>query len=115
VAEAILARYQSWEDLYSGFSQFRGCDDGGPAEVFSDAVVHLLATEWSSLSELASLAGRDEAFQEFILRHIDGTTDDTELQRVSVLAGSDCPSQFASLCRNIELAANHAVREQHVP
>jgi len=44
---------KSWTSIYSGFKRYGKCDDGGIAEGFTDAVVHLLASKWSSLSKVA--------------------------------------------------------------
>ena len=116
VEEAILAEYASWSSLYAGVKRFAGCDDGGPAENFSDAVVHLLATQWSSLSEVARLVEKDDTFRVFLLAHINFTTDVEELRKVGVLANSKCPPEFATLCASIALSARQALSEaEHVP
>jgi proteic killer suppression protein len=54
-AENAVDTMKSWSSIYSGFKKYKSCDDGGVAEGFTEAVVHLLASDW--FFESGSAAG----------------------------------------------------------
>src|SRR5262245_3332734 len=68
--EELAASGQSWGQLHDMFARFAARDDGATAEGFSESVTVLLAERWDQLSQLASIAARDPAFETFVVRHI---------------------------------------------
>lgn len=110
-AEAYTDKITSWQALYSGYLQFRHCDDGSIAEGFQDRTVRLLASSWESLPEGAELMRQNQAFRTFVIRHIGATADTDELRAVSALAQGQCPEGQAELCRDIASASASAAAE----
>ncbi len=101
----------TWPDAYVAYARYGKCDDGAIAEGFSDRIVHLFASHWSTLSEFKTLAARHAGFERFALRHIDSTADDEELEQMALNARAHCPSEERSLCKSLENAAMEATME----
>ena len=104
-AEDIAARLPDWKQIYGAFERFAHCDDGAIAEGFTESVVHLLATHWETLPQVASFENKNAAFRNFVLRHINDTADTSELKRVARLARTQCPRGHGMLCSAIFQAA----------
>lgn len=102
---------KSWTSIYSGFKRFWNCDDGGIAEGFTEAVVHLLASKWSSLPTVSVLIKKDPKFYKFFLRHIDASADTDELKKIYSLAQSECPINLQKLCLAIQSKTQQAIGE----
>jgi len=104
-AENIAARLPDWKQIYGAFERFAHCDDGAIAEGFTESVVHLLATHWETLPQVASYERKNAAFRNFVLRHINDTADTSELKRIARLASTQCPRGHDVLCSAISQAA----------
>ena len=111
--QSAIHEFQDWQDLFNSYSKFKGCDDGAIAEGWSDAVVHLLATQWDKLGELQVLSSTHSDFEAFVLKHIDATTDADELDAVGTAAASRCPASAGALCNKIEKQVESAKVEMN--
>jgi hypothetical protein len=110
-AENAVDTMKSWSSIYSGFKRYKSCDDGGVAEGFTDAVVHLLTSDWSSLKDAEQLSARSSSFRSFLLRHIDASADTEDLKAIVNFSKSKCPANLKSFCTSIHRAAERAVTE----
>lgn len=81
-ADSLLGATHNWHGLHRAFAELRESDDGEIAEGISDFVVRRLATHWGSLPELATIVRADTAFESWIVRHIDATTDEHDLASI---------------------------------
>lgn len=104
-AEDSVSRLPDWKQIYRAFKRFAHCDDGAIAEGFTESVVHLLATQWETLPQVASLESKNGEFLNFVLRHIDGSADTSELKRIAHLARTQCPTGHSLMCSAIFQAA----------
>ncbi len=104
-AEQSSATLDSWQSIYAAHKRFGHCDDGAIAQGFTESVVHLLATRWSSLAEAQRLFAKDPSFQQFVVRHIDASADSAELGQIAALAKQQCPVSDRLLCNQILKAA----------
>ena len=86
-------------------------DDGMFAEGYSELVVRTLATEWSQFGQFGRLAAADTKFKAFVLRHIDATTNETDLRKIESQAKRACPAGQVPLCRQVARAARNAIKE----
>jgi hypothetical protein len=111
-AGSIPPYIESWEMLKQAYSSYKHCDDGYIAEGYSDTVVQILAKNWASVGTLNTIGVTDPEFLKFVLRHIDATTDTTQLKVITVQAKEHCPTQVNSLCSAILKASNAALSEQ---
>jgi hypothetical protein len=110
-AEMEVGSLKKWDDVYKSFRRFAKCDDGSIAEGFSDSVVHLLATQWSSLPQAATIANKHPSFKKFFLQHIDATADMGELRNIEIFSRTNCPSNLKQLCVVIGEQANKAIAD----
>ena len=109
-ADAMVDRLDDWAAVDDFFKAYRRCDDGGIAEGSSDAIAQLLADRWQTLPQLQALIRREPALQPFVLRHINTTLDTGTLNRIRREATSACPADAASLCADIQRAAEQALQ-----
>ena len=102
----ISGSLDSWQSIYSAYERYGSCDDGAIAEGFTDSVVHLLATNWASLSDTQELIAKNPSFRSFVVSHVNASADSDEIAKVAALAATQCPVSAASLCKEIVGAAN---------
>ncbi len=99
-AETETDNVKTWDSVYKFYKQFSHCDDGGIAELISDAVAKLLANRWDSFDEFAKLASNDKGFENFVLHHVDETIDwSHDAPKIRQNARSHCPSKSTRLCK----------------
>ena len=109
-AERAASTVRDWEAMYDAFHRFSPCDDGGVGEGFSDSVVRLLASRWDELHDLEHFAEANRHFRAFVLKHVDATASEKDLQRI-LGHTKDCPGHARPICRDIENRARAALSE----
>ncbi len=108
-------KQKSWNNLYRIYKQTpSSCDDGAYAEGYSDYVVQFLAKHWDRFDELISLIKKDPSFQVFVLKHIDATADEHDLEALSRNAIQKCPALEVSFCKEIDKASRAAIEDIEV-
>jgi hypothetical protein len=112
INEVSSVRLKNWNAVYRSFKTFQNCDDGGIAEVYSDAIGTLLDDGWKEFDEAYRLTLADGSFQQFVLRHIDTTLLDDQLQAIAENARARCPAGKSPFCNLIEASAVDALKEQ---
>jgi hypothetical protein len=110
-AEDSISKLKDWDSVFNSFKQYADCDDGALAEGYTESVVHLLASKWSTLQRASILSTRDPAFREFILRHINASADTDELRQIKNLSHNKCAKHLSGFCGSIESAATKAVSD----
>lgn len=105
------AHPKTWIALHNLFREFGDCDDGAIAEGFSEDVAQLFLKEWMHLDVLNTLIASDVPFKKFVLRHIDATLDQDELNGIAENAKSHCPLWGAQLCRSVGTAAQRSLAQ----
>ena len=111
-AENETDTLKTWRQIYDSFKRYSACDDGAIAEGYSDVIVKILARKWSEVPHLSILVAHDGHFRELVLRHIDATTDEKDLENVATNASKRCPRGDAKLCEDILRKAVAARSEQ---
>lgn len=109
-ADDAISRIKDWDSLYNVYSQFKNCDNGGTAELFDDAVIKILANNWSTTQRLVTLMSSDKDFGKFVISHISATGDLNELKRIQINAKSNCIPGSKSTCVLIESKAASAIK-----
>ncbi len=110
--EAISLDAKTWNAFYSAFKRLGQCDDGAPAESFSNNVVRLLARNWKQIADLQKIASSDARFRTFVLKHVDATTDPDDLRAVLSNSRKLCPAGATQLCQSLRAQAESALRQQ---
>jgi hypothetical protein len=109
-ADSSISKLNNWQDVYKSFKRFRQCDDGYIAEGYSDAIVKILAHKWNQLSILIKFTSQDKDFYAFVIRHIDATTDESELKMIIHNSSKRCSKSDSNLCSEIGKAAKEAFK-----
>ena len=110
-AEAAFRSIDSWQRLALAHQRFSQCDVGYVAEGNSKGIVRLLVDHWDSVWELSIVAAKQPAFLHFVLRHLDTTVNDADLEHIVQLATAQCPSGNRALCKSLVRAAKKAMAE----
>lgn len=105
-AEMIVGKSRSWNELYKNYKLYSHCDDGAIGEGFSESVTLMLTKFWGQIVKLKPLIQKDEAFEAFIIKHIDETVPEKRLELVETLARNKCPRSVKILCEKIRSAAH---------
>ena len=100
-ARRDAAHVKDWNNILTSFQQFGVCDSGRVAEEYSYAISRLLAHDWDHVGVLLQLAGNNEAFKQFVLRHINENFPEEEAQSIVRNARERCPADGKWLCRAI--------------
>ena len=103
--------FRSWDALYKSYTLYQKCDDGAIAEGYSESVARVLADHWDTLPQLAELAKKDPKFLRFVLRHVDATDDDKDLQKIKTEAKAQCPTGLRTICDDLGKEADSALKE----
>jgi hypothetical protein len=96
------------EGIFQKNNEYPNCRDGFYGEGMSDIVVKSLANDFINIANSASPKAE---LSEFIVRHIDSTTDWSDLDKITKNAVAVCPSKAKSLCIRIKEKSISASRE----
>jgi len=110
-ADPALGALKTWKDLHAWHKNYSKCDDGYFGEGLSEFVVVSLARRWETLPLLKIEMTKNKSFEQFVLKHIDATTDENDLAVVIKNATAKCPSHFGPFCKKIAKKARVALKE----
>ena len=110
-ADPALGALRTWSDLHAWNKNYPKCDDGYFAEGLSEFVVASFAKRWETLHLLEAEIIADNKFEEFVLKHIDSTTDGDDLAVVIRNAKTKCPATLGAFCKRIAEKARMALKE----
>jgi hypothetical protein len=105
---------RTWDAVYRSFKTFGHCDDGAIAEGYDDSIIRLLVSDWNHFDDLARLSAGDQAFEKFVLRHIDELASEEQLSTIAKNANSRCPPGQIPLCRRISAAISSLLSDSSV-
>ncbi len=109
-AQAMIDHLGSWEKIDEGRRRYGQCDDGSISEGISEAVARRLVDNWDTLPTLANLIKKDRALLPFVTRHLNGTLNSDDLEKIQVLATSSCQPGLKALCADLKRAAKDGIR-----
>lgn len=104
---------KDWADVYAVFKHnLPACQDEGLyADGYTNLVVEVLATRWQEIDTLDDLMLRDEAFGQFVLRHIGMSAGEEHLHKVLLSAQASCTKKSVRLCKKIAARCKLALSE----
>jgi hypothetical protein len=73
-------------------------------------VARVLADHRDTLPQLAELAKKDPKFLRFVLRHVDASDDDKDLQKIKTEAKAQCATGLRTICDDLGKEADSALR-----
>ena len=101
---------RSWDALYGSYSRYRKCDDGAIGEGYSESVARILVDHWTTLPQLAQVAGKDIRFRAFAMKHVDATLNTDDLVKIRKNAQTQCPKGLQATCSDLANQADSALR-----
>jgi hypothetical protein len=82
------------------------------ANLDSSDVAQLFSKQWTHLDALGRLASADNAFERFVLRHIDKSLDEDELLFIADNSKSHCPEGEKRICSLVHARAQDSLDAQ---
>jgi hypothetical protein len=111
LAEDAAAKLSDWKSVYHFHQHFLACDDGAIAEGVTDLVARLLATQWMSINDLASLGKTNISFLNFVYRHITESASADDLKKIASNARAGaCEKSSQSICEEVGRRAEAALK-----
>ena len=95
-AEKSIDRIVNWTQLYKAFQDYKHCDSGPVAEVFTEALLRC-AVEWKQVDGLAKPMEQDKDYNAFVMRHLQSATPE-DLKSVYSRAKMNCPKGLDGWC-----------------
>ena len=105
-AEKAIDRVVNWDQLYRSFQEYRHCDAGPVAEVYTEALMRCLV-EWKQVDSLAKAMEKDKDYHTFVMRHLQGATPE-DLKSVYSRAKMNCPKGLEGWCTTLADASKPA-------
>jgi hypothetical protein len=107
----LTYNFSTWDAVYTSFKSYRQCDDGVIGEGYSESVARLLVDRWNTLPRLRRLVGKDVGFRSFVLKHVDATLNNEDVQKIQRNARKRCPAGQRELCNEVGKRADLALKE----
>lgn len=96
------------DEIFKISTEYDKCRDGSFADGFTDIVVKSLNADLTKTIEYAS---KNALFEVFILKNINSSADNKDLENLTKMAKSECPPNNRFLCKKIEKASINALKE----
>lgn len=97
-AEYGASTLETWEQVFRSYQRYRNCDDGAIGEGYSSSVATLLAIHWTQLGHLMRLVKTDQAFESFVIVHVDDTMSRDQDVMIRQNMHQKCPKDAAQFC-----------------
>jgi hypothetical protein len=101
---------KTWRNLHEVYKKYAHCDDGSVGEGFSENVAFLLVNYWPNLDELSHINKKDPKFKTFVIKHIDESVNQADLESIVSLSRRRCKENISTLCKKIGGAAISALK-----
>ena len=111
-AETAVTRLRTWAGVAEWYDRFSRCDDGCVAEELDRRLTGMLASDWTSVTELRDLTEGQARFKRFVLKHLGGDAPPAQLRKVRASASRSCPAGVDAFCREISTAVARGLAEQ---
>jgi hypothetical protein len=98
-ASKAVDRVVGWGQLHKTWQDWRQCDTGETADVFTDAVLRL-AVDWKNPETLAGAMKEDRGYRDFVLAHLKGAGKE-DREAVYSRAKKSCPGGLDAFCGEI--------------
>ena len=94
--------------IFSIYNSKKNCDDGAYAEGFSEIVCRSLSRDFKASLEALE---KDLDMKKFVMKHIDATADQFDLEKIKGNAAMSCQIKTKSLCEEIGKLATRAIEQ----
>lgn len=105
-ADAAIDRVTTWPALAQAVKDYRACDKGPTAELFTEALLRVVVGGWPKIAEAEPVFAADPTIREWALRRLRSPDlPKDEAESVRDLAKGSCPKGQAKLCADLAAAA----------
>ena len=105
-ADAAIDRVTTWPALAQAVKDYRACDKGTTAEVFTEALLRVVVGGWPKIAEAEPVFSADPSFRDWALRRLRSPDlPKDEAETVRDLAKGSCPKGRDKLCADLATAA----------
>jgi hypothetical protein len=105
-AEKGVDQVVTWAHLHKAWRDWRHCDTGNVADVYTDAILRLMV-EWKNVEALAE-GMKDPEYANFIQAHLQSPAAKDDLKDVRSRATNSCPKGHDAVCKQIAAATEGA-------
>ena len=98
-AEKVIDRVVNWDQLYKVYKEYKHCDQGPVAEVYTEALLRCLV-EWKKVEVLANSMAQDKDYNAWIVRHLRASTPEDQ-KSVYSRAKMSCPKGLDEFCTGL--------------
>ena len=98
-AEKAVDRVVNWDQLYKAYQDYRHCDQGPVADVFTEALLRCIV-EWKQVDALAGRMEKDKEYRDFVIRHLRAAGGEDQ-KAVYSRAKMSCPKNLDAWCGEI--------------
>lgn len=105
-ADAAVDRVTTWPALAQAVKDYRACDKGQTAELFTEALLRVVVGGWPKIAEAEPVFSADSSFRDWALRRLRSPDlPKDEAESVRDLAKGSCPKGREKLCADLAAAA----------
>lgn len=101
-AEKVVDQVVTWAHLHKAWKDWRHCDTGAVADVYTDALMRLMV-EWKNVDALAE-GMKDPEYRGFVEKHLRSPAAKDDLSAIRSRATQSCPKAHDALCKQIASA-----------
>ena len=98
-AEKAIDRVTTYATLNKAWKDYRHCDTGTVADVFTDAILRLMV-EWKNVDIIAQDM-RDASYKKFIHKHLTSPAAKDDRQSIFSRAKASCPVTQGQFCEEL--------------
>ncbi len=98
-ADKAIDRVVSWQQLEQTWKDYRHCDAGPTAELYTDALLRLLV-DWKDVPAFATAMG-DRDFHQFVDAHLASGATKADRDAIYSRAKADCPRGLDKFCTDL--------------
>ncbi len=99
-AEKAIERVVGWGSLQQAWRDFRHCDSGANAELYTDAILRMMV-EWREVEVLAEAVRQDGDYKAFIHRHLRTPAANDDREAIHSRATLSCPARLEAFCAEL--------------
>ena len=103
-AEKVVDRVVNFQSLYKAFQDYRHCDRGPVADLFTEAILRCIV-EWKGVEGLAGPMEKDPAYRSFVYTHLKSPEAEGDLKSIYSRAKMSCPKGLEGWCDEMAGAA----------
>lgn len=99
-AEKAIERVVNWSGLHKAWQDYRHCDTGPVADVYTDALLRLVV-EWKNVDVFASTVQKDAQFKAFVHAHLRSPAAKDDREAVHSRVTLSCPKGMDAFCADL--------------